>query len=146
MKELITTIIIPAAPEEAWACLINFAHYGQWNSFITKVSGEPTEGQQLDVTISPPCAKAMHFKPTVLSVVPNQELRWVGTFLSRFIFRGEHYFKLRVNEHGHTVFTHGEKFSGLLVPLIWNELKTKTRLGFENMNNDLSRLITNNNE
>ena len=47
---------------------------------------------------------------------------------------GEHYFRLHALAGGGTRLTHGEVFGGLLVPLLWGRLTTKTRQRFQDFN------------
>ena len=55
----------------------------------------------------------MRFKPTVLSIRPERELRWLGHLLFSGIFDGEHYFLLEPIGESRTRLRQGEKFSGL---------------------------------
>lgn len=80
----------------------------------------------------------MTFKPEVLKVDVNKEFRWKGKLLLKGIFDGEHYFQLMDLGDGTTHFVHGESFIGLLVPLMGGAL-TKTKMGFELMNEALKR-------
>jgi len=59
----------------------------------------------------------MRFKPTILSVLRERQLRWLGHLFVAGIFDGEHYFLLEPHGACRTRLTHGEKFSGLLVGL-----------------------------
>lgn len=47
---------------------------------------------------------------------------------------GEHYFQLQARDGGGTRLLHGERFSGLLLPLLKSNLQGPTRAGFEAMN------------
>lgn len=136
MTEIKTQISIKAAPEKIWNILMDFENYSKWNPFIISIAGEKKAGGKLDVSIQPPDARAMRFKPVVLNLAPNQELRWSGKMFAGFIFQGEHYFILQPNQRGTTDFIHGEKFSGLTVPLL-KKMLVKTREGFELMNQEL---------
>ena len=139
MTEIRTQISIKAAPEKIWDILMNFEQYSRWNPFIISISGEKKVGKNLDVTIQPPDAKAMSFKPVILTLEPNKELRWSGKMFASFIFRGEHYFILQPNARGTTDFIHGEQFSGITLPRMKKMLE-KTREGFELMNQELKLL------
>jgi hypothetical protein len=57
------------------------------------------------------------------------------------IFDGEHQFQLEPMGERRTRLIHGEVFSGLLVPLLWQNLDTQTRQGFEEMNNALKNRV-----
>ena len=92
MKRLRTHIEIQATAERVWQVLTNFRAFPDWNPFIRSVDGELKEGASLKVYIKPPKGMGMTFRPTVLKVEPNAELRWTGSFLMPGVFDGEHYF------------------------------------------------------
>jgi hypothetical protein len=136
-KELITSIEINASPSAVWKVLTDFSRFPQWNPFIRSISGEATQGAQLHVQVQPPNGDGMTFHPKVLIAEPGYELRWLGRFLLPGIFDGEHRFQIESLDEHRVRFVHSEVFSGLLVPLLWNSLDTKTRQGFEEMNQAL---------
>jgi hypothetical protein len=73
----------------------------------------------------------MTFAPTVLAATPDRELRWLGTVASRWIFAGEHYFLLNPTSDGEISFIQGERFSGILAPLITRDrMLEATKDGF----------------
>ncbi len=86
-----------------------------WNPFITSISGELKPGAKLSLQVTPPGKPAMRFRPTVLAVRPQRELRWRGKLLVAGIFDGEHYFMLEPVGERRTRPVHGENFSGVLV-------------------------------
>jgi hypothetical protein len=60
------------------------------------------------------------------------------------IFDGEHYFIIEFLENDKTKFIQGEKFSGLLVPLVGTMLD-KTQKGFQLMNESIKNECEKNN-
>jgi hypothetical protein len=94
------------------------------------------QGARLSVYIVPPGKSGMRFKPTVLSVRPERELRWLGHLFFAGIFDGEHYFLLEPIGESRTRLTQGEKFSGLLVGPLSGTLSA-TESGFKAMNTAL---------
>lgn len=127
-----TSIVLPATPEKVWAVLTDFENYPNWNPFLTSATGDWAEGNTVAVT-----AGGMGFKPTVLKIKEAQELRWLGSLLFRGVFDGEHYFILQDQGNGTTLFTHGEDFNGVLVPLFKKKLTQDTKAGFQAMNEAL---------
>lgn len=121
---------------------MDFARYPQWNPFVSSIEGAPTIGSRLKVKIQPPGGNAMTFRPVVLQQTAAREFRWKGVLLFGGLFDGEHYFRLTPDNGGSTVFTHGEDFAGLLVPLFRSSLDGKTRAGFEAMNLALKQRLT----
>ena len=83
--------------------------------------------------IEPPQARATTFKPTVRSVEPNRELRWLGRLLIPGIFDGEHSLSIEPLDSNRSRFVQSERFSGILVGLAKGTLQ-KTDTGFEQMN------------
>jgi hypothetical protein len=79
----------------------------------------------------------MTFKPTCLKLVKDKEFRWLGRLWMPGLFDGEHIFELIDNGNHRIRFVQREKFKGLLVPLLWKQLDTGTRKGFELMNQKL---------
>jgi hypothetical protein len=130
-----TTMEIEAPPARVWQALTDFAAMPIWNPFIREIRGPLREGARLSIQIKPPGKRAMGFRPTVLRVSPERELRWLGTLLIPGLFNGEHYFLLNPVGADATRFTHGEKFWGLLVgPFARRGMLDATREGLESMN------------
>jgi hypothetical protein len=129
--ETATNIRAPAA--RIWCILTDFSAYPAWNPFITAAEGELRPGARLKITIAPPGHRPMTFRPVVLVVTPDYELRWLGRLLMPGLFDGEHAFGLE--QQAETCrFLHAERFSGLLLLLLGEGLFEATRQGFEAMN------------
>ena len=137
-RRIETNIEINAPPARVWAILTDFARMPAWNPFIKSISGTLAQGAQLSVYIAPPGKSGMRFKPTILTVRPERELRWLGHLLIPGVFDGEHYFLLEPIGEGKTRLTQGEKFSGLLVGL-FSGMLSATEAGFHAMNSALKR-------
>ena len=137
MHEVRTEIEIEATPERVCSILLNFSEYAQWNPFVRSIQGVANAGERLTVFIQPPGSKGMTFRPTVLVVTPNHELRWRGRFLLPGIFDGEHYFQIVPLAPSRVKVVHGERFSGVLVPFAKSSLDGRTKAGFVAMNEAL---------
>ena len=136
MRELRREIDIEAPPAAVWAVLTDTQSYSEWNPFIPHLAGELREGAKLEVRIKPPGGRAMTFKPTVLAVEPERELRWRGRLVLPGVFDGEHILHIEPLDRARSRFTQAERFSGILAGLFGNTLD-KTELGFEQMNTAL---------
>jgi hypothetical protein len=79
----------------------------------------------------------MTFKPIVLTLNQNTELKWLGNLWFRGLFDGEHKFYLTDNGNGTTNFEQSENFSGILVKILTKSLEKETKNGFEKMNKEL---------
>ena len=137
-RRIETNIEIDAPTERIWALLTDFARMPSWNPFIRSISGNLAQGDRLSVFIAPPGKSGVRFEPTVLTVRPEREIRWLGHLFISGIFDGEHYFLLEPIGAGKTRLTQGEKFSGLLVGLLGGTLSA-TEAGFKAMNTALKR-------
>ena len=125
-------IEIEASPAAVWTTLTDLGSFPAWNPFILKIDGELRTGARLAVTIQPSGHRASTFRPTVLAVEPERELRWLGRFLIPGLFDGEHSFRLEGIPRG-TRLTQAERFSGILVWLSRRALDS-TESGFQRMN------------
>ena len=136
MRTLDTHIEIAAPPETVWAILTDFETFERWNPFIVKIAGPAVEGRRLEIRLHPPQGRPMTFRPALLRVRPERELRWLGHLAIPGLFDGEHIFLIEPVEAG-VRFTQREEFRGVLVPLLWKQLDSSTRAGFEAMNEAL---------
>jgi len=117
--------------------VLDFPAYPQWNPFIRSIAGVARVGERLTASIQPQGGRAMTFRPTLLVVTPNEELRWLGRLLLPGIFDGEHYFQIVAVAPDRVRFIQGERFSGLLVTLAKSQLERGTKAGFAAMNRAL---------
>ena len=135
--QLQTEIEIAATPERVWSILTDFSAYPDWNPFIRSIRGAPEQGAPLEVRIQPSGTKGMTFRPTVLTAIRDQELRWLGRFLVLGLFDGEHRFAIQPIANGKVRFRQSELFSDILVPMFRASLDRDTKRGFEEMNQAL---------
>ena len=98
-KVIKTSIEIAASPEAVWKVLSDFSQYKNWNPFITYAEGVLRLGKHLKIT-----AGGMSFKPEVLAVKKNKELRWKGKLLFNRIFDGEYSFEIVDHKNGTCTF------------------------------------------
>lgn len=131
-KQIKTSITINASREKVWKILTNFEKYPEWNSFVKSVKGDVKVGNRIQVKLP-----EMTFKPVVLVFNENREFKWIGRLWFKGLFDGEHRFYLTDNGDGTTNFEHSEKFSGILVKLFSKSLDKNTKIGFEQMNEEL---------
>lgn len=131
-----TTTKISAGPARVWSVLTDFTQMASWNPFFRSISGELRQGGRLKVEIGAPGKSSMTFKPVVLVLNRERELRWLGRLLLPGLFDGEHYFILDAIGNDQVRFTQGERFSGLLVGPLRGTL-SETEKGFAAMNSAL---------
>ncbi|MCH7229265.1 SRPBCC domain-containing protein [Glycomyces sp. L485] len=139
-RRIETTARIDAPAHEVWAVLTDFPAYGEWNPFITAISGQLAEYERLDVTFTQSNGKTQRVRPRVLRVSPARQIRWLGRLGPGGLFDGEHFFVLEPQEDGATVLTHGERFTGVLVPAM-SGLLDDTAKSFEAVNTALAERV-----
>jgi hypothetical protein len=135
--ELRDEIVIEAPAAEVWAVLTDTESYGAWNPFILELAGSLTVGSSIRAKIRIPGKRAMTFKPHLLAVTPDRELRWIGRLGFRGVLDGEHCFVLEAVSPDRTRFIQTERFRGALVPLMRKSL-AGTVDGFRAMNKALA--------
>ena len=140
MRKIETEIIIEADINKIWSILTDFDKYPNWNPFIKSIVGNIAEGEKFKVVLEQPDSKAMTFKPTCIDFKKNRRFSWLGHLGFPGLFDGHHIFELTDLGNGKIKFEQNENFKGLLVPLFWGQLDTKTRLGFTLMNEKLKEL------
>lgn len=134
MARIVESIIeINAPAQDVWRVLTAFPAFGEWSRFILSAEGQPALGERLVLKMNDG-GGVMTFKPTVVACSPGREFGWRGTVGAGFLFAGEHRFTLQERAGGVTRFIHRETFSGLLVPLFWQTLNTRTRAAFGDFN------------
>lgn len=126
--------MIDTAAGEVWGVLQDLDSYSAWNPFVRSASGLVKEGERIRVRIEPPGGVGMTFRPMLTRVVPGRELRWHGHLFVRGLFDGEHIFEIEPLGENRCRFVQRERFRGVLVPLLWNNVSKTTRRGFEAMN------------
>ncbi len=135
-----TTSHLDAPAHEVWAVLTDFASYGEWNPFITAISGRPAEDERLDIVLARPNGRRRRVRPTVIRVSPARQFRWFSRLGPGGLFDGEHYFVLEPQEDGTTRLTHGERFTGVLAPVMAGPLG-QAATGVEAMDTALAERI-----
>ena len=140
-REIATEIEIDAQPARVWAVLTDFSSYPEWNTFLHWVDGRIAEGERIRFCFELPRGFRFKVSAIILNVTPERALRWAGVLFTARLFRAEHYFELTSSPGGRTRFSHGEIFTGLLLPLAWIILRTSGPRVYEDMNHELKRRV-----
>ena len=139
MKEVRAEIEINSYPENVWKILTDFATYDQWNPFINKIIGLPTEGSKIDISIETPSGKNRKYSPRITKVEEGRELRWFGKSSLPGFLNAEHIFTIEELQPERVRFTQREVFDGLLTRLFGKGLDIDVRQGFQDMNEALKK-------
>jgi hypothetical protein len=134
-------IEIEATAWKVWETLTDFAAYPEWNPFIVRIEGAIRTGARLRVEIRPPGRRPMTFRPRLLRVDEDRELRWLGHLLFPGVLDGEHVLGIAPLTPGRVRFSQRETFRGGLVPVLGRSLLEPTVRGFEEMNLALKRRV-----
>ncbi|MGB7845746.1 MAG: SRPBCC domain-containing protein [Candidatus Acidiferrum sp.] len=128
-----TDIWIERPSADVWQILTATDQYPSWNPFIHRLRGQLHPGSRIEVEIGPPDSNPMSFRPIVITVQEDREIRWHGSLWIRGLFDGEHSFLLE-SVGGRTHLFQAERFSGLLVGRLSDGILSKTQRGFAAMN------------
>lgn len=141
MKEVRSEIEINSYPESVWKILTDFATYDQWNPFINKIIGLPTEGSKIDIYIETPSGKKRKYSPRITKVEEGRELRWFGKSSLPGFLNAEHIFTIEELQPESVRFIQREVFDGLLTRLFGKGLDTDVMQGFQDMNDALKKRV-----
>ena len=139
MKEVRSEIEINSYPESVWRILIDFAAYDQWNPFINKIIGAPTEGSKIDLYIETPSGKNRKYSPRITRVEEGRELRWFGKSSLPGFLNAEHIFTIEELQPERVRFIQRELFDGLLTRVFGKGVDTDIMQGFQDMNDALKK-------
>lgn len=139
MKEVRSEIEINSYPESVWKILTDFATYDQWNPFINKIIGLPTEGSKIDIYIETRSGKNRKYSPRITKVEEGRELRWFGKSPLPGFLNAEHIFTIEELQPESVRFIQREVFDGLLTRLFGKGLDTDVMQGFQDMNGALKK-------
>ena len=137
-KTLSSEILIDSSAERVWKIITDFGDFPRWNPFIRRATGEIKTGARLEIFIQPSGTRGTTFRPKILNVHPNQELRWLGRLYLPWLFDGEHALIIEASSGNSIKFIQREKFVGLLIPFASAQLCDTLR-GFEEMNKALKQ-------
>jgi len=121
---------IEAPPERVWAVLTDFDSYPQWNPFIVRAKGELIAGRKIEVTLQVPEMRPVTFRPRLLNVTPQREIRWHGVTYVPGLFDGKHGLTIEPLDDGRSRFRTREEVTGVLLPFLGKVMR-RTQHGFE---------------
>lgn len=132
-----TSVDIEASPETIWSLLTEFSVYDNWNPMLRDVTAKLIIDDKFGFSVIQTETKKLKLKAKMVDIQANQYLAWRGGH--PWVLGGEHYFRIESIAGGKTRFHHGEKFSGLLLPLLIPLLKNADTL-YMAMNDSLKQL------
>jgi len=139
VKDLTTEIEINSSPQAVWDILTDFSNYPQWNPILTKVVGQLSIGNKLEIHITTVGGKSRIYHPKITKIVPNQDLRWTGKFFLPQIFSGERIFLIEKVSNDKINFVNKEIFSGIGIKLAPQKMENDILSSFKKMNEALKK-------
>lgn len=115
--EVCVGISIAARPEKIWALLTDAANFPKWNSTVTSIEGQISEGQKIKVRV-PITDRVFNLKVSGLEAA--KKMAWSDGMAP--MFKGVRSFSLTAKPDGTTDFQMSEAFSGLMLPMIAGSL------------------------
>lgn len=141
-REILTELEIPAPVERVWQVLTDSAAFPRWNPVVRRLRhrGPLLAGAPALLTIEllpgrPPLVIPIRIR----CVDHHRELSWEGG--AGPLIRGVHYFRVARLAADRTCFSHGERFSGPLVPLLWPALEPVLRRSYSAFNEALAARV-----
>ncbi len=134
-----TQIDISAGVEQVWRVLTDLDAYPEWNPMIRQASGSVKTGQRLTVRFEPEGRRGHTFRPRLLVVDENKELRWLGSPGLALVFESQHLFLMEQTAEDKCRLHHDMIFYGLLIPLLRPKLQKAVIRPFDDMNRALKK-------
>lgn len=141
MYEIITDIEIAGTPAQVWRALTDFQAYPQWNPAIRSIEGTAAVGQRLKITLNDDGPLELNFWVVVKCFIHEKEFRWFGQLLLPTLFAGEHFFIIQSLAPNRSRLIHGERFIGILKPIVWTILAKRNESNFITMNQALKAYV-----
>lgn len=139
--EVRTEIFITKPPQMVWDWLTDFESWPEWNPIVNGAQGTAALGSSLTITMRGKNGQnANTYKPTIIALDAPRLLVWRATMMAGFLFTNSKILEL-VEEDGGTRLTHGETFSGLLVPIFCGKMQEMLGPMLDNMNQALKMTL-----
>lgn len=132
---------IEGSADDVWNVLSDFKNYSDWNPFITEVTGELKKGETVKTTITLPFSKTMDFDLYIDDLKTGESFSWTSKIAEPKILDSVHYFKIEKNDNGNVNFSQGEKFSGLLLYIVFPIIRSSLEKNFGKMNSALKNKV-----
>jgi len=131
--EFLTTIDIDVPVANAWDVLVGFDLYPQWCPTHREIRGRAVVGETLRIRLAsaPGSDKSFPVTAAVRSVDPGRELAFGGGVPGApWLFDIHHWFRLESLGPNRCRLHNGERFSGLLLSLLWRAIATRVERGY----------------
>lgn len=113
-----TRLSIDASPQAVWDVLVDLPAYAEWNPFVVEGKRPPRAGGSVDIVVAFG-DKRFPTKAKVRNLDEPRRFSWGGGL--PVLVDLEHYFEIEERDGG-CVLVHGERFKGLLSPVVTRAL------------------------
>jgi hypothetical protein len=134
MRNISTRIIINKPVEYVWNVFNDIDSFKEWNPYISSIAGDLYVGNKIEITTHLPNSTPKKLKPIVRKYRMYEEIVWVHKKKIFNLLQRKHTFKFMIIDDDTTMFLNEERFSGSMLPLIWQTLNNNLRSQFELMN------------
>jgi hypothetical protein len=121
-----TSIDIEAQADAIWQVLTEFSAYEDWSPMLRNVQTQLQPGAPVRFEVLREGSRPMKLKAKITTLSEDRGLAWRGG--SAVFVSGEHYFRIEQLAEGLCRLHHGERFKGLIVPLLKPKLKRAPEL------------------
>ncbi len=136
-----TTFPIHAGADDAWAVLVDFDSYGEWNPSLPSISGVLRPGETVSLTLGMPGRPSPKVKARLGDVTPQRRLTWHGNAGGDWLFAGDREFRIDEQPDGTVLFTHVEDVHGVLFPLFRVVMGSAIQRSHDAFNSALRRRV-----
>lgn len=136
-RQFLTHIDIDVPVARAWEVLTAFAAFSEWCPTLREVRGEPVPGTKLRLRLAKDAGGDATIGLTAAVRVADapHDLAWGGGFPGApWLLDVHHWFRLEPLGPGRCVLHHGERFSGLLLGLLWPLVARRVEAGYPAFN------------
>ena len=140
LSRIETEIDIATAPHEVWRVLTDFAHYGDWNPFISKIEGEAKLGSKIKVFVSALGLPAMPLDAEVVRMEQDRALVWRSGLFAKGVFDRDHIIEVEPNATG-CIVRQIQTFEGPMASAAAILGEGPVRHGLTRMNDALKRKV-----
>ncbi len=115
-QDIDTSITIQANPEDIWKTLLDLEAYEDWNPMLRNVQTGLAIGDAVSFEVLRDDKKPLKLNARITLREEDKALSWKGG--NSLLLSGHHYCRIEKAENGQCRFYHGERFTGLLLPLL----------------------------
>ncbi len=130
-NEVAASIEIDAPRALVWDVLSDLAAYPQWNTFTPLAEAVFAVGEKVRLRVLMPGTRARFQTEWINRIEPGRSFCWGVRFGHPLILVANRWRELESTEDGGTRYVTVDRFSGLLVPLVFWLYEKGMRLGFE---------------